>query len=99
VNPQSKGQVEAEGRRAYAEAKRQIRLQHDQRPLAERAEAEAAEITGPPCPFCESRSTSAVTEGWPGKGDCGEWFCDNCGESGTFDAHGLYWLPEGDPSA
>lgn len=70
----------------------------DKRPMAERAEAEAAGITGPACPFCESHETEGVTHDWPGRGTSGLWECRNCGERGAFDSRALHWLPEGDPS-
>jgi len=71
----------------------------DERPTAEVDEALAAGRTGPACPFCLSHETTAVTNGWPGTREDGEWTCGNCGESGLFDPHGLYWRAEGDPSA
>jgi hypothetical protein len=74
-------------------------MKAEAKPIAERGEDLAAGITGPPCPFCLSKQTTAVTDGWPGEGESGEWSCGNCGESGTFDAHGLYWIPEGDSNA
>lgn len=85
----------------------------NQKSVAERGEDAAAGVTGPPCPFCGSRETTAVTTGWPTEiaaevratdwhpeqGPTGTWSCGNCGESGPFDATQLHWVPEGDSTA
>jgi len=78
--------------RVCAHARRELKS------LAEQCEEQAAGITGPACPFCMSRHTYAYTDGWPGQEKTGSWWCDDCGESGSFDEYGLHWLPEGDPS-
>ena len=65
--------------------------------LAEKEEQLAAGITGPPCPFCLSRQTTALTSGWPNDlSTTGFWECNNCDESGVFTADGLHWAPEGE---
>lgn len=68
-----------------------------EKPIAEREEEREAGITGPRCPFCESRQTQGATMGWPNAPQAeGWWKCGNCDESGAFDAAGLHWIPDGE---